>query len=153
MGLDALLSKLESATPDTPCNPCGVSPKPAPLLGCTPATPDTPQNTLLGGLAELVRRCGERYGFSDVELTEALEAARRDPAGALAAYKAIRQGLGDDPLLEQLAELDALIVRAAQLEGWPPALLAEAQATRRRMRPADVAEALRAFREIVEGKP
>ncbi|WP_295457506.1 hypothetical protein [uncultured Thiodictyon sp.] len=47
MGLDALLTTLESRaadTPDTRCNPERYQPKAAPLLGCTPDTCDTPQN-------------------------------------------------------------------------------------------------------------
>lgn len=46
MGLDDLLSTLERrapVTPVTPCNPGGVTPKPAPALACTPVTPVTPQ--------------------------------------------------------------------------------------------------------------
>lgn len=54
-----------------------------------------------------------------------------------------------DPLLVDIEALDALILRAAKLEGWSAALLAEVQAARRRMRPVDVAESLAAFREIV----
>ncbi len=47
MGLDSLLARLESRmpdTPDTPCNPAGVSAKPLQHKACTPDTPDTPQN-------------------------------------------------------------------------------------------------------------
>jgi hypothetical protein len=45
MALADLLAKLErrADTPDTPCNPDGVSAKPAPLLGCTLDTPETPE--------------------------------------------------------------------------------------------------------------
>lgn len=47
MGLDALLSTLETRradTPDTPCNLTGVSGNPAPIGACTLDTPDTPGN-------------------------------------------------------------------------------------------------------------
>ena len=46
MGLNALLAKLErraADTPDTPCNPDGVSAKPAWIKACTLDTPDTPE--------------------------------------------------------------------------------------------------------------
>jgi hypothetical protein len=42
MGLDALLATMEQRdTPDTLCNPDGVSAKPAPIQACTPDTCDT----------------------------------------------------------------------------------------------------------------
>lgn len=46
MALADLLTRLErrTATPDTPCNPGGVSAKPAPLKACTLDTHETPQN-------------------------------------------------------------------------------------------------------------
>lgn len=46
MALVDLLARLErrADTPDTPCNPGGVSAKPAPIQAGTLDTPDTPQN-------------------------------------------------------------------------------------------------------------
>lgn len=46
MALVDLLARLErrTDTPDTPCNPGGVSAEPAPILACTLDTHDTPQN-------------------------------------------------------------------------------------------------------------
>ena len=46
MALADLLTRLEwrTDTPDTPCNPCEVSAKPASIQACTLDTPDTPQN-------------------------------------------------------------------------------------------------------------
>ncbi len=46
MALADLLERLErrTDTPDTPCNPDGVSTEPSPILACTLDTPDTPQN-------------------------------------------------------------------------------------------------------------
>ncbi len=46
MALADLLERLarRTDTPDTPCNPDGVSAKPAPTLACTLDTPDTPGN-------------------------------------------------------------------------------------------------------------
>lgn len=47
MALAELLERLErrTDTPDTSCNPSEVSAKPAPILDCTPDTPDTPRNS------------------------------------------------------------------------------------------------------------
>jgi len=47
MALADLLERLErrADTPDTPCNPGGVSEKPAPILACTLDTPDTPESS------------------------------------------------------------------------------------------------------------
>jgi hypothetical protein len=47
MALADLLERLErrADTPDTPCNPGGVSEKPAPMQACTRDTPDTPQTS------------------------------------------------------------------------------------------------------------
>lgn len=46
MALADLLERLERRidTPDTPCNPGGVSGKPAPILACTLDTRDTPES-------------------------------------------------------------------------------------------------------------
>jgi hypothetical protein len=45
-------------------------------------------------LAALVRAVGREYGFDAAELTEALEAAGRDPAGAWLSYRAMAHELG-----------------------------------------------------------
>lgn len=83
MGLDALLSKLETRradTPDTPCNLAGVSGNPATIGACTLDTPDTPEKhntppqpeiTTCKTCAHVCRTgcCGEpvRAGLSPVE--------------------------------------------------------------------------------------
>lgn len=50
MALADLLARLErrTDTPDTPCNPDGVSAEPAPILACTLDTPDTPEGSNSG---------------------------------------------------------------------------------------------------------
>ncbi len=58
MGLDALLSKLETCradTPDTPCNLSGVSGNPAPIGACTLDTPDTSEISEGKGIATVSR--------------------------------------------------------------------------------------------------
>lgn len=40
-------------------------------------------------LTRLVRLCGERYGFTETEHAEALEAATRDPENALACFRSM----------------------------------------------------------------
>lgn len=47
MALADLLERLErrTDTPVTPCNPDGVTAEPAPILACTPVTPDTPRDS------------------------------------------------------------------------------------------------------------
>ena len=53
------------------------------------------------------------------------------------------------PTPEDVAELDALMVRLCELEPWLSGYLPEMQAARRSMAPANVAESLARFREYV----
>lgn len=50
---------------------------------------------------------------------------------------------------DTIAELDAAILRLAELEAWPPELLRDVQDARRRMRPCDVPGSLAEFRRLV----
>jgi hypothetical protein len=56
-------------------------------------SPATPHNESLH-LDALVRAVAREYGFNDSELSEALEVARRDPAGAFTSYRAMAAELG-----------------------------------------------------------
>lgn len=71
MGLDTLLSRLETRradTPDTPCNLTGVSGNPAPIEACTLDTPDTPEIIIGKGIATVSRWW--RLHFPDREPVE-----------------------------------------------------------------------------------
>ncbi len=54
-------------------------------------------------------------------------------------------------VMDTLTELDAAIMRLAELEAWTPELLHDVQEARRRMRPCDVPGSLAEFRRLVVG--
>lgn len=56
-----------------------------------------------------------------------------------------------DPItvMGTITELDAAILRLAELEAWSPELLRDVQTARRRMRPVDVPASLAEFRRLV----
>ena len=72
MGLEALLSTLESRradTPDTPCNLSRVSGSPAPIGACTLDTPDTPE--IIDGQGRATASHCWRLHYPDREPAEA----------------------------------------------------------------------------------
>jgi hypothetical protein len=72
MPLENLIARMEQRdTPDTPCNPGGVSREPAYSGACTPATPDTPATDESEAM-QLARHAIEQAAFTDEQKNHAL---------------------------------------------------------------------------------
>ena len=102
MALNDLLSRMErrtAETPETSCNPIGVSAKPAQIGACTPETPETSQ----------ICNCREEWPDSDIE-------AENDPIDAPQVEPDAR-----------ISELDRLIDLVAAHHGFTKADIDEAR--------------------------
>lgn len=99
MGLDALLARLErraADTPDTPCNPGGVSAKPAWIKACTLDTPDTPE--IINGESETEKPWGWLLHFAD---RESLEVYSHPPVTHAEILTAYPDALATEPIPER----------------------------------------------------
>ena len=125
MGLDALLARLErraADTPDTPCNPGGVSAKPAWIKACTLDTPDTPE--IINGESETEKPWGWLLHFAD---RESLEVYSHPPVTHAEILTAYPDALAAEPIPErtkrrpteaEAAELRALVQAIGKAEQW-----------------------------------
>ena len=99
MALADLLVQLEQRadTSDTPCNPGGVSAKPAPIKACTLDTPDTPQN------------CNDRS--ADVETDTATAERLEQAIGVLQSDPGLRYAMETHAEVEADAVIVTLAIR------------------------------------------